>query len=570
MFLPALGEAGIIDTSEGYYAEGAREMVESGNYLIPHLNYRPWFEKPILIYWLLALSYNILGVSELAARLPSALCAIALVPLTYWFCRRFIGRRAAVLAAVCLVSSPLYAVIGHLALTDMPLTFFVAISIMGLFSQLVSKCAISFIPSSSLLSQACMHSHRSSANVGLPKPTIPGFGPALWIAYICLGLGFLLKGPIGLGFPVLVIGSYLVVTYRLSGSAWLSALARLHLLPGVVITALVALPWYAAVTIATNGEFLSAFFLGQNLERIAGHTVHRNPVWYYLPYIAGGFTPWIAVLLLVPGIFLHPLLKRPETISQRQKLTLLAIIWAGLLFILLSLIPTKLSTYILPVFPALAILAGAAIDTIIRLRKSRALAIVFALLIIAGVCMLIALRYFAPPGGGHFVIMLSIGSLLLAGFAIGLALSMRGYTRAPAYIISFCAVFGCMIMVPVGLLSFYQSRHADFHKLIEPLKTSGQSLGLFGPDRYSAAFYLKRRVPVAHDASDLKTLAGLSAGSPGPGANDRAELLLVKDMNLDFVRHNLPDTTPVAHQGRWYLLKVNSDPGWHLKGDGRK
>ncbi|HEY9868973.1 MAG TPA: hypothetical protein V6D08_07390, partial [Candidatus Obscuribacterales bacterium] len=76
VFLPFLGAPTIIDSSEGYYSEGAREMFESGDFITPHLNYKPWFEKPILTYWLIAGSYGLLGVNELAARLPAALCGV--------------------------------------------------------------------------------------------------------------------------------------------------------------------------------------------------------------------------------------------------------------------------------------------------------------------------------------------------------------------------------------------------------------------------------------------------------------------------------------------------------------
>src|SRR5215468_9559651 len=103
-FLPGLGSASIIDSSEGYYSEASREMYELGDYITPHLNYQTWFEKPILTYWLVSASYHALGVNEFAARLPGALCAILTAGLLFVFCRRVLSRRAAFLSALVLLS----------------------------------------------------------------------------------------------------------------------------------------------------------------------------------------------------------------------------------------------------------------------------------------------------------------------------------------------------------------------------------------------------------------------------------------------------------------------------------
>ena len=177
VFLPALGSAGIIDSSEGYYAEGAREMVESGDYITPHLNYAPWYEKPVLTYWLMAASYKVFGVSEFAARFPAALSGILLTGFIFSLSRVFLSRRAAFLAAMVLISQPLFVVVGHLSLTDMPFTLFVTVALGGLFS------------------------------------TVSG-GPSFYLplAYVALGLSLLSKGPLGLVIVLMVFDAYLLWT----------------------------------------------------------------------------------------------------------------------------------------------------------------------------------------------------------------------------------------------------------------------------------------------------------------------------------------------------------------------
>ena len=139
LLLPTLGTYPFIDPSDAWYAEVAREMVETGNFLTPHLNYQPWFEKPILIYWLIAACYKTFAVSEFVAPLPSALSAVALVPLCYLFASKYICKRAALLAAITLASCPMLLIIGHMCLTDLPLTLFLSVSIGAFFYALTKK-----------------------------------------------------------------------------------------------------------------------------------------------------------------------------------------------------------------------------------------------------------------------------------------------------------------------------------------------------------------------------------------------------------------------------------------------
>ena len=92
-FLAGLGSFGILDPSDGYYSEGAREMFLAHNWLTPHLNYVWFFDKPIMNYWLISASYAIFGVTEFASRLPAAICGAALVPVLYAFMRQFCRSR---------------------------------------------------------------------------------------------------------------------------------------------------------------------------------------------------------------------------------------------------------------------------------------------------------------------------------------------------------------------------------------------------------------------------------------------------------------------------------------------
>ncbi|MBI4534031.1 MAG: glycosyltransferase family 39 protein, partial [Candidatus Melainabacteria bacterium] len=294
VFFPGLGEPGILNSSDAYYSEGAREMVESGNFLTPHLNYLPWFEKPILNYWLIAASYSLLGVNEFAARIPSALSGAALVILIFALGRTFLTRRAAFLSSLVLIASPLFLVISRVSLTDGPLTTLMSFAMMALFTVLNG-----------------------------------GPNAFLWLGYAVLGLTVLLKGPIGM---VLVGGTvvvYLATTARTLPDA---AKSILNLKPmwGLTIIALIAAPWFVAEHVATAGAFTREFFIEQNLGRAAGSvTTHHNPDawWFYLPYVVGGFFPWSLMVFAMSQFMRHIWTRRYAALSS-SKLLVFAVSWS--------------------------------------------------------------------------------------------------------------------------------------------------------------------------------------------------------------------------------------------------
>jgi 4-amino-4-deoxy-L-arabinose transferase-like glycosyltransferase len=203
-----LGSYGLWEPDEARYAEIAREMLQSGNLLVPHLNYVAYVEKPPLLYWLTTLSFWIFGVSEFAARLPVALCAIVGIIATYIFALRTFGRRHAILAAAILATTPLYALMAQVLTTDMTLTALVTIATFALF----------------------LHQQEG--------------GRWCWIAYVAMGLAVMTKGPVGAALPILSILIWLALNRELRG-----AIARFHAILGLTIVTIIAAPWFVAMTI---------------------------------------------------------------------------------------------------------------------------------------------------------------------------------------------------------------------------------------------------------------------------------------------------------------------------------
>ena len=329
--LPNLGVPSLWDIDEGVNAEAAREMIESGNFVVPRFNFQLRDAKPALLYWLQAGSYRLLGVNEFAARLPSALAAILSALLVYELARLMFGSAAGLLSGIVAVSSFLVCALARFA-----------------------------NPDAILLASTCLTFLVFFAGYA---PRRPGEGArgAWFIPFgIACGIGMLAKGPVALVLPSAVIFIFLV---------WQRQLALLwdrRLLWSCGAFALVALPWYIMVTIETRGAFAKGFFLTNNINRfMAPMEDHRGPIWYHPLVLLAGFAPW-SIFLLPPIWYAIRGIRNPaiseRLIDARAILRPIAmrflICWCIVYLIFFSLSATKLPNYTLPMYPALAILTA--------------------------------------------------------------------------------------------------------------------------------------------------------------------------------------------------------------------
>lgn len=315
LFFAGLQVMGLLGADEPRYAQVAREMLNRHDWVTPTLWGQPWLEKPPLLYWGQMLAYKAAGgVSDVAARLPSAVLATLMVFFVYAWARRF--RRGMQLDAA-LITAASVIIIGFArgASTDMPLaaTFTIA-----------------------MLSWRGWYESRSRA----------------WLLafYAFAGLGTLAKGPVA----VLLAGLVIMVFAALRRD--LQLVVRTLWLPGILLYLLVTLPWFIAVQQA-NPEFFRVFILEHNLQRYATDLYrHKQPFWYYLPVTLIGLLPWtiFAITALVDAIrdWRFSLSEAPGSEDLR---TFLAI-WFLLPIAFFSLSHSKLPGYILPAMPAAAIL----------------------------------------------------------------------------------------------------------------------------------------------------------------------------------------------------------------------
>ncbi len=304
-----------IKPDEGRYAEIPREMVASGDWLTPRLNDLKYFEKPPLQYWATAAAFDAFGEHHWTARLWTALTGFLGILLTGFATARLWGRNAGLASAAVLASSALYVIIGHVNTLDMGVSFFLAAAVFAF-----------------VLAQ----------RDGLDPSGRRRYMLGAWLA---LALAMLSKGLIALVLP----GATLVL-YTLWQRDWV-LWKRLHLASGFALFLAVAAPWFVAVSLA-NPEFFNFFFIHEHFERFLTKTHGRyQPAWYFLPILALGLLPWITLLpqALQDGW-------RPS--AGRFQPGRFLVLWALVVFTFFSASDSKLASYILPIFPALAVLIG--------------------------------------------------------------------------------------------------------------------------------------------------------------------------------------------------------------------
>jgi 4-amino-4-deoxy-L-arabinose transferase-like glycosyltransferase len=304
-FFYALGSYSLKEPDEGRYAEIPREMVKQGDYLVPHLNYVRYFEKPPLLYWGTALSYKLFGTNEWSFRLPNAMMALLCVIILYLFAKVWFDNRTAFLSSLILMSSFGFFAMAHIVTIDM------------LFAVLLCSALLCFY-----------EYYRRQRHL------------FLYLFYLSLALATLAKGPVSLILMGATILFFLVTEKRLT------FIRQLLDVRALLLFALITIPWFLIISLKEK-EFFHFFFIDQHLLRFLT-TKHKRsgPLYYFIPVILGGMFPWC--------IFL------PRAIMDlwRTRALRLFFIWSMVVFVFFSISDSKLPPYVLPVFPAFSLILG--------------------------------------------------------------------------------------------------------------------------------------------------------------------------------------------------------------------
>ncbi|MBI3507328.1 MAG: phospholipid carrier-dependent glycosyltransferase [Proteobacteria bacterium] len=317
-FLLFLGHRPLAVPSEARYAELAREIVTSGDWITPRINGTKYFEKPPLFYWIEAIAVLALGLSEFALRLTTALFALGGCLLAYVGGRKLFDRTTGILSAVVLASSLLWFALSRVILLDVPVGFF------------LSLCVLAFI-----------FAVRSEAGSGART----GW---LYTMYVAAAAATLTKGLIGIVLPGLVIGMWIVLTWN-----W-RLLLEVRLLSGLALFLLVTVPWHLAVGFQTP-EFFHFYFIHEHWERFTT-TIHgrAQPWWFFLAILAGGVFPWVGFLFQA----LWRNIERAFARDAEGRAELFLALWFWLILLFFSVSDSKLVPYVTTIMVPLAIFLG--------------------------------------------------------------------------------------------------------------------------------------------------------------------------------------------------------------------
>jgi 4-amino-4-deoxy-L-arabinose transferase-like glycosyltransferase len=391
LFFYGLAQFGLIGADEPRYAQVAREMLERGDWITPTLGGEPWLEKPPLYYWQAMLAYKIFGVSDWAARLPSACDATIFVLAVYFFLRRLF--RGVELDGALIVAS-CAGIIGyaHAASTDMPLAAAFSLGMLGWWSWRTTEKRI-------YLAQF----------------------------FFFMALGMLAKGPVAPFLAFLVIVVYAAAVHELR------FVLRTFWLPGILLFCAVALPWYFAVQMR-NPTFFREFIIEQNLGRFSQNLYHHvQPVWYYAPVMVLALLPWT---IFVIASVVEPIRRwwPKQKIAERREVDLhyglrvFACCWLIVPVVFFSLSQSKLPGYILPAVPAGGLVLAAYLRERLEQHRtetpSKVLAVLHALFAAAPVFPGLLIAYLVTqhriPGGQPLFVALALAVILFLGIALTL------------------------------------------------------------------------------------------------------------------------------------------------------
>jgi len=313
LFFYKLGDRPLWDYDEAMHAQVAKEMLQRGDWCTPVFNGESFYNKPVMHFWMVMISFMLFGISEFSARLPSTAIGIAGVFLVYFWGRYAFGRLTGILSSLILATSVEYIILSQNIIHDMTLCFFINLALF----QFHKAVKVDVIPYSSIILIAAS-----------------------------MGCAVLTKGPIGLLLTSAVIFVFILITKR-----W-SLVFNRRLFLGIIVFLLVALPWFVLMALR-HEDYLKTFLLEGNLGRFfSGEAPHKEPVYYYLLVLAVGFFPWSAFL---PSALYS---QTKDYLRGKSSDVLFLLLSAGVPFVFFSLSRSKLATYILLVFPALSILMG--------------------------------------------------------------------------------------------------------------------------------------------------------------------------------------------------------------------
>jgi len=463
LFFYGAGQFGLIGADEPRYAQVAREMLDRRDWVTPVLGGHPWLEKPPLYYWQAMAAYSVMGVTDVAARVPSAVDATLLVVAMYLFFRSF---RRGVEVDVALITASCAGVIGYARAASMDMAL-----------------AASF--SAGMLAWWAWRETQRRIYLAL--------------FYLCLALGMLAKGPVApfLAAVVIVLFAAAVRESRL--------VVKTLWLPGVLLFCVTALPWYCTVQLR-NPQFFREFILEHNLARFSSNLYHHpEPFWYFLPVTVLALGPWIVFVIAAFAGSVRVWWKERKPASPEPdfelQFNLFLCCWLIVPVVFFSFSRSKLPGYILPAIPAGAALLADYLRRWFERKDAEAevvprwLAVLHAIVAAAPTVPALLIAYEVTehrlPAGRPMLIALAVAFVLCAAIALTLVsrLSLR-MLRFVTLIPVLFVVAAVLRLRPAAIDQAYSARPLAVE--LAGMETHRLPVAVFGTRRelqYGLAFY---------------------------------------------------------------------------------
>lgn len=457
-----LGSASLFEPDEGRNAEKAREILVLRDWITPHENFYPVLDKPIFFYWLIALAYQIFGISEWAARLPSALAALGCLGLIYRFARRHWGRWEALWGAWILLSSGMFFAFARVVIFDMALTFFLTVALCAFYEAGQEQ-------NTNRRRLFCM------------------------LLYGSLAAATLTKGLVGVILPGMIFFAYLCLTRR-----W-SILRNIHLVPGTLAFIIIVIPWYLQAD-AANPGYLRYYLWEEHFGRFTDSEFKREAPWHYFIWVfLGGIFPWT---------FIAPLaVARYRKLALDDK-TIYLILWFALPLLFFSLSTAKLPHYILPIFPPAAILLALGVVNLLQVypSKTRLILSIMALCQAAIVLYVVfgslwpavlprALRYAMPA---HQELLWGFGAIVVGiSFFFVKQAQRRPYSDCGLYLMQLTALALFLLFSAKVMVVASPARSAkELAEIAQTVLTPSTQLVFYDTYRSGLPFYLRLDKPI--------------------------------------------------------------------------
>ncbi|MEN6413620.1 MAG: glycosyltransferase family 39 protein [Veillonellales bacterium] len=456
-YLPLNSYLPITDPVEANYALTAKEMLLSGDWLSPRIYGQFWFDKPVMIYWLIAISYKIFGITEFAARFPAGVFSAGSVAFAYWFANRlFYSRRTGILSAIVLATSLEFSLLAKMIITDAVLFFFSSVSLAVFYLGLREEKKFWYV-----------------------------------IAYVTAGLAVLTKGPIGLLLPGLIVFSYIIVTRQ-----WV-LFTKLFLIPGLVCFSLVAVPWYWLMYAVHGNDFIDTFLGLHNYLRatVAEHP-RDNVFYYYFVLFPLSIMPWTGVA--IKSVLSLPLRKATDHFAFLT-------IWPTVIILFYTLMATKYPTYVFPAIFPVALLSGAYMNGLLKTNQRQPwLWLTGPAVLFIGI-LAVGSKFFLPVVNAAML----YGIALLSA-AVLLWVQFKGkHTRLPVAAGLLVAIFS-MTMFYCGLIPLAGARSAK--SIVQNVPKQDAVLASYGDYSTSAVFYSGYIMPRLIEKSEVDKVKSVWSG----------------------------------------------------------